>query len=131
MNHLAIRETSAELRDAIGRTRLGLDFLIDALEGRLSTGSLIDEAMGMLRGRGGREAPLGALIREHPGPAALITAGVIWLAIENKKQRDAERAAAARAQARRAASARKSTGAKKAGAKRASATRKSSASSDG
>ena len=130
MNQLAIRNTTAELRDDIGRTRLGLDFLIDALEGRLTTGSLIEEALGMLRGRPGREAPLGALIREHPGPAALITAGVIWLAIENKKQRDAEREAAARAQARRAAAARKSGAAKKSTAKRPSRARKSSASAE-
>ena len=78
--------TSAEIREDIGRTRAGLDFLADALEGRLSTGSLIDQAMGMLRGRSGSEAPLGDLIRAHPGPAALFAAAVVWLAIENRKE---------------------------------------------
>lgn len=120
MNELAIRKSSAELRDDIGRTRLGLDFLVDALEGRLTMGSIIDEAVGMLRGRPGREAPLGALIREHPGPAALITAGVIWLAIDNRKQREAQREAAERAAARRAAA--KKAPAGKSGARRSGAT---------
>jgi hypothetical protein len=78
--------TSAEIREDIGRTRAGLDFLADALEGRLSTGSLIDQALGMLRGRGGSDAPLGDLIRAHPGPTALFAAAVVWLAIENRKE---------------------------------------------
>ena len=78
--------TSAEIREDIGRTRAGLDFLADALEGRLSMGSLIDQAMGMLRGRGGSDAPLGDLIRAHPGPSALFAAAVVWLAIENRKE---------------------------------------------
>lgn len=87
MSKNSIQErTSAEIREDIGRTRAGLDFLADALEGRLSTGSLIDQAMGMLRGRSGSDAPLGDLIRAHPGPAALFAAAVVWLAIENRKE---------------------------------------------
>jgi hypothetical protein len=82
--------TSAEIREDIGRTRAGLDFLADALEGRLSMGSLIDQAMGMLRGRAGSDAPLGDLIRAHPGPSALFAAAVVWLAIENRKEAAAE-----------------------------------------
>jgi|GEM_PF-3962116 len=101
--------TSAEIREDIGRTRAGLDFLADALEGRLSTGSLIDQAMGMLRGRAGSDAPLGDLIRAHPGPAALFAAAVVWLAIENRKV-----AAAEEESARKRRTARKSgTAAKK------------------
>ena len=46
MSDAVTKRTSAEIREDIGRTRLGLDFLVDALEGRLSMGSLIDEAMG-------------------------------------------------------------------------------------
>ena len=105
MNEQALRETTAEIREDIGRTRMGLDFMIDALEGRLSMGNLIDEAVGMLRGRGaGTEAPIGSLIRDHPGPAALITAGVVWLAIENRRgsRRREEPVAVKRVPAKRA-----------------------------
>ena len=137
MSDVVTKRTAEEITEDIGRTRLGLGFIVEALEGRLSMGSLIDEAMGMLRGRpggagGGKDAPIGALIKEHPGPAALITAGVVWLAVENRK--DAEkgrRAAAKRAPSKAAASrggktaaAKKSaskSGAKKAGARKKSA----------
>ena len=133
----AVKRTAEEITEDIGRTRLGLGFIVEALEGRLSMGSLIDEAMGMLRGRpggagGGTDAPIGALIKEHPGPAALITAGVVWLAVENRK--DAEkgrRAAAKRAPSKAAASrggktaAAKKSAAKKSGARKSGARKKS------
>lgn len=115
----AVKRTSAEIREDIGRTRVGLDFMIDALEGRLSMGSLIDQAMGMLRGRTDRDAPIGALIREHPGPAALITAGVVWLAVENRKDAEAgkrgtpKRAAAKKTTAKRSSGTRSKSAAKK------------------
>jgi hypothetical protein len=114
------RRASTEIREDIGRTRVGLDFLLEALEGRLSMGTLIDEAMGMLRGRQGGEAPIGSLIREHPGPAALITAGVVWLAVENRKDADKAAPKARKSVAKKAA-------AKKSAAPRKSAPRKSGA----
>ena len=113
----AVKRTSAEIREDIGRTRAGLDFMIDALEGRLSMGSLIDEAMGMLRGRGGGDAPIGELIKSHPGPAALIATGVVWLAIENRRQAETQHEKKARAGRK---------GGKKSGGGRKSAGRKSS-----
>ena len=130
MSDAVTKRTSAEIREDIGRTRLGLDFLVDAaLEGRLSMGSLIDEEMGMLRGRtaGGGDAPIGALIREHPGPAALITAGVVWLAVENRKDAEkGKRGSSKRAASKRAPSkAAASRGGKKAAAKKSGARKKS------
>ena len=129
MSDAVTKRTSAEIREDIGRTRLGLDFLVDALEGRLSMGSLIDEAMGMLRGRtaGGGDAPIGALIREHPGPAALITAGVVWLAVENRKDAEkGKRGSSKRAASKRAPSkAAASRGGQKAAAKKSGARKKS------
>ena len=121
----AVRRTSAEIREDIGRTRVGLDFLIDALEGRLSMGSLVDEAVGILRGRGTGDPPLGTLIRDHPGPAALITAGVVWLAIENRKGADDR----AESRSKRGGSKRSSGGRKSGGSK--SGARKSSGSKSG
>ena len=117
MSDAVNKRTADEITEDIGRTRLGLGFIVEALEGRLSMGNLIDEAMGMLRGRpggagGGTDAPIGALIKEHPGPAALITAGIVWLAVENRK--DAEKA-------RRGGN--KSGGSKSGGSKRAAAKR--------
>ena len=137
MSDAVTKRTAEEITEDIGRTRLGLGFIVEALEGRLSMGSLIDEAMGMLRGRpggagGGKDAPIGALIKEHPGPAALITAGVVWLAVENRKDAEkgkrgtSKRAAAKRAPSKAAASrGGKTAAAKKSGAK--SGARKKSA----
>ena len=129
MSDAVTKRTSEEIREDIGRTRVGLDFMIDALEGRLSMGSLIDQAMGMLRGRSDKEAPIGALIREHPGPAALITAGVVWLAVENRKDAEkGKRGTSKRASSKRTSgsggskSGRKSGG-KSAGRKSASRTK--------
>jgi hypothetical protein len=122
MSDAVTRRASAEIREDIGRTRVGLDFLIEALEGRLSMGTLIDEAMGMLRGRSGSEAPIGSLIRQHPGPAALITAGVVWLAVENRK--DAEKPAPTRTK-RAAAKKSSSSAPRKAAPRKAAAPRKS------
>ncbi|MBW3628231.1 MAG: hypothetical protein KY464_02935 [Gemmatimonadetes bacterium] len=114
MSDVVTKRTSEEIREDIGRTRVGLDFMIDALEGRLSMGSLIDQAMGMLRGRTDKEAPIGALIREHPGPAALITAGVVWLAVENRKDAETgKRGTSKRASSKRSASKSSSSGGSK------------------
>ena len=123
MNEAALRRASADIREDIGRTRLGLDFMIDALEGRVSMGSLIDEAVGMLRGRGG-QAPIGALVRDHPGPAALIAAGVIWLAIENRKAVADRRRRAATTPTKRAPAKRASSGGRKTSSTRATTPRK-------
>ena len=128
MSESVRKRTTDEISEDIGRTRLGLGFIVDALEGRLSMGSLIDEATGMLRGRdrAGGEGPIGALIKEHPGPAALITAGVVWLAVENRKDAEkGKRGSTKRAAAKRAPSkAAASRGGKTAAAKK-SAARKS------
>jgi hypothetical protein len=128
MNDVVTKRTSAEIREDIGRTRVGLDFMIDALEGRLSMGSLIDQAMGMLRGRTDREAPIGALIREHPGPAALITAGVVWLAVENRKDADQGKRGSSKRASKRSASKRSTTAE---GGSTAKSTRKSGSKSSG
>ena len=133
MSEAVNKRTAVEITEDIGRTRLGLGFIVEALEGRLSMGNLIDEAMGMLRGRpggagGGTDAPIGALIKEHPGPAALITAGIVWLAVENRKDAEkgkrgtSKRAAAKRAPSKAAAS----RGGKTAAAKKSGARKKSS-----
>ena len=121
------RRTSTEIREDIGRTRAGLDFMIEALEGRLSMGGLIDEAMGMLRGRGGSKAPLGELIREHPGPAALIAAGVVWLAIENRKDAEQTRKRATRSSGGKSGARKSASRAKTAGARKSAGPRKSGA----
>ena len=126
MSDAVRKRTTEEISEDIGRTRLGLGFIVDALEGRLSMGSLIDEAMGMLRGRDrvGGEAPIGALIKEHPGPAALITAGVVWLAVENRKDaaQTEKRAASKRSTSKRSTSKRAASKGSKTAAK--SGTRK-------
>ena len=131
MSDAVRKRTTEEISEDIGRTRLGLGFIVDALEGRLSMGSLIDEAMGMLRGRDrvGGEAPIGALIKEHPGPAALITAGVVWLAVENRKDAaQAEKRASAKSASKRSTSKRSSSssGSKSAAKPRSKSARKSS-----
>ena len=132
MSDVVTKRTAEEITEDIGRTRLGLGFIVEALEGRLSMGSLIDEAMGMLRGRpggagGGTDAPIGALIKEHPGPAALITAGVVWLAVENRKDAEKGRRAAAKRAPSKAAASRggKTAAAKKSAAKKSGARKKS------
>ena len=132
MSDAVNKRTADEITEDIGRTRLGLGFIVEALEGRLSMGSLIDEAMGMLRGRpggagGGKDAPIGALIKEHPGPAALITAGVVWLAVENRKDAEKGRRAAAKRAPSKAAASRggKTAAARKSAAKKTGARKKS------
>ena len=136
MSDAVRKRTADEITEDIGRTRLGLGFIVEALEGRLSMGNLIDEAVGMLRGRpggagGGTDAPIGALIKEHPGPAALITAGIVWLAVENRKDAERARRAPSKAAASRggkSAAAKKSGGARKSsGGARKSGARKKSA----
>jgi hypothetical protein len=132
MSDAVTKRTAEEITEDIGRTRLGLGFIVEALEGRLSMGSLIDEAMGMLRGRpggagGGTDAPIGALIKEHPGPAALITAGVVWLAVENRKDAEKGRRAAAKRAPSKAAASRggKTAAARKSAVKKSGARKKS------
>lgn len=72
-----------EIEREIAGTRSELDQTLDALQERLSAGSLIDQARGYLRDgtSGSREfmANLSESIRRNPVPAALIGVGIAWM----------------------------------------------------
>jgi hypothetical protein len=90
--------SSAEIKREIDRTRAEMDQTVDALGNRLQPRHLIDDVLGWIRSSGGptgsssiaqsgsavKDAGSMALdkLKQHPLPAALIGAGVVWLLLE-------------------------------------------------
>jgi hypothetical protein len=87
--------SSDEIRRDIRRTRAQMDETVDAIEERLRPRHLIDDLLEMFRSSGGGSAVSGAShtfkdagykifdkLKQHPMPAALIGAGLVWLMFE-------------------------------------------------
>lgn len=80
----------------IDSTRRAMDQTLSALSQRLTPGHLLDEALHSVRGPGGGSImAIGARYlggaafrqaRKHPMPAALITAGVVWMMMEGRRR---------------------------------------------
>jgi len=107
--------SSADIKRDIDRTRAEMDQTVDALGNRLQPRHLIDDVLGWIRGSvestsssstsiagsgtAMKDAGSKALdkLKQHPLPAALIGAGVVWMLLEGddkSRQRAAVRAGA-------------------------------------
>jgi len=73
-----------DIRRDIDRNRRELDILVEAMEEKLSPRQLADDVWSNLKSRfGDGGTALTDQVREHPMPAALIGAGLAWLAVES------------------------------------------------
>ncbi len=72
-------KTAAEIESDIDRTRAELDAVLGALEHRLAPRQLLGKGIDMMKLRMG--GSVGAALREHPAPLALIGAGIGWLLV--------------------------------------------------
>lgn len=70
---------AAEIEQDIESTRAELGALLNALERRLAPRELVDRGVDMLKDHLGGK--MGAALREHPAPIALIGAGIGWLLV--------------------------------------------------
>ena len=73
--------SSDQIQRDIERTRAEMSETIDALEQRLSPGDLVDELWNRVKA-GETGTNIGATVRDHPVPLALMGLGLGWLAIE-------------------------------------------------
>lgn len=82
----SVERSPEEIRREIERTRATMDRTVEAIGDKLSPGRLLDELWLRVRSSGGR-ATLGASVREHPLPIALVGVGLGWLALERLRGR--------------------------------------------
>src|SRR5262245_37328633 len=81
----------------IERTRAGISDTLHRIEGKLSPGQLMDQALDFVRGgqlakAGGEFASnLGSVVRGNPVPLALIGIGIAWLALSSPAGRSSGR----------------------------------------
>lgn len=70
-----------EIQQGIQQTRMQLDSTLDAIQRRLSPGSLADEAMRYMRGSGANEFAqnLNESVKRNPIPVALMGVSLAWL----------------------------------------------------
>lgn len=73
--------SSEQIEREVEATRGELDRTVEALKERMSTGQIIDELMGQMKGTGAAEMidNLGRQARDNPLPLALMGAGLAWL----------------------------------------------------
>ncbi len=70
------------IEDEIRSTRHDIEDKVERLQQRLSPGEMIDGVVDFARANGGAIAgSIGRSLRDNPVPAALIGAGVLWLAL--------------------------------------------------
>jgi hypothetical protein len=77
----------------LARTRSRLDATIDALERRLSPGTMVDQAIASVKETGGGELGRNLMlaVRDHPIPVALIGIGIAWLMLAGRRGEDERR----------------------------------------
>lgn len=81
------RKDSDRIRRDIRGTRSEMDDTVDAIERKLTPGSLLDEVLDRFRGPDGgglsdMASGVGDTVRRHPVPLALMGLGLGWMAIE-------------------------------------------------
>ena len=77
----------ADIRD----TRRSIDEKVEQLQGRLSPGDIVEGVVDFARTNGGAIADrVGRGVRDNPVPAAMIGAGVLWLAFSSVSRRRVE-----------------------------------------
>lgn len=102
---------SEEIEDAITHTRHQMDTTIDRLGEKFSPRNLMDDVISAFTGGSGSQnsttRAVNAVkdaVQKNPGPAMLVGAGLVWLAVESTKEKDAPADAGLRRQPTRGAS---------------------------
>lgn len=73
------------IEDDIRATRRSIDDKVERIQRRLSPGEMVDTVVDFARTNGGAIAgTIGRGVRDNPVPVAMITAGVIWLALSSR-----------------------------------------------
>lgn len=84
-----VTHDSRHIRHEIENTRREMDRNLDALESKLTPSQLALEAWSLFRGGSTAGASrLWRIARQHPGPAAVIGVGLVWLMSESAKRDD-------------------------------------------
>jgi len=75
-----------EIEAEIERTRANMDATLNAIEGRLTPGQLIDQGLDYLRHSGAHEfvSNLGDSVKRHPLPVTLVGPAVAWLMMADR-----------------------------------------------
>jgi len=88
-------QAPAGIERDLAQTRSRLDATIDALERRLSPGTVVDQAIASVKETGGGELgrSLMLAVRDHPIPVVLIGIGIAWLMLSARRGEDERRRA--------------------------------------
>lgn len=79
------------IENDIHSTRRSIDDKIERIQQRLSPGEVVDNVVDFARTNGGAIASgIGRTVRDNPVPAAMIGAGILWLALSARARRQAE-----------------------------------------
>jgi len=79
------------IENDIHSTRRSIDDKIERIQQRLSPGEVVDNVVDFARTNGGAIAGgIGRTVRDNPVPAAMIGAGILWLALSARARRQAE-----------------------------------------
>ncbi|GAB4371203.1 MAG: hypothetical protein Kow00114_31940 [Kiloniellaceae bacterium] len=79
------------IENDIHTTRRRIDDRIERIQERLSPGDMVDNVVDFVRSNGGAIAGgIGRTVRDNPVPAAMIGAGILWLALSSRSRRPAE-----------------------------------------
>ncbi len=76
----------AELEREVAEQRDRIDKTIEAIQGKLTPGQLIDEGLEVVRNANGALGALGHTIRANPIPTALVGVGLLWLLLASSVQ---------------------------------------------
>lgn len=79
------------IENDIHNTRRSIDDKIERIQQRLSPGEMVDNVVDFARTNGGAIAGgIGRTVRDNPVPAAMIGAGILWLALSTRVRRRAD-----------------------------------------
>lgn len=79
------------IENDIYTTRRSIDDKIERIQERLSPGDMLDNIVDFAKTNGGAIAGgIGRTVRDNPVPAAMIGAGILWLALSTRARRHAE-----------------------------------------
>ena len=74
------QQDPSELEREVAEDRDRIDQTIDAIQGKLTPGQLIDEGLAVLKhDTTGFLGSVGQIVRANPLPAALVGVGLVWL----------------------------------------------------
>ncbi len=77
------------IENDIQSTRRSIGDKIERIQERLSPGDMVDSVVDFARTNGGAVAGgIGRTLRDNPVPAAMIGAGILWLALSSRSRRD-------------------------------------------